>query len=49
MGNETELLGKVPAPQVEGYLTYGGNVYGNVSHYPEVVHFNDLWAGNQKT
>jgi hypothetical protein len=24
MGNETEVLGKVPRPEVERYLTYGG-------------------------
>jgi hypothetical protein len=42
MGNETEVLGKVPRPEVEGYLTYGGNVYGNESHWPTVVHYNDV-------
>lgn len=47
MGNETEVLDRVPRPEVEGYLTYGGNVYGNESHWPEVVHYNDLWAENQ--
>ncbi|KAG0645875.1 Multicopper oxidase aurL2 [Hyphodiscus hymeniophilus] len=47
MGNETEVLGKVPKPEVEGYLAYGGNVNGNETHWPEVVHFNDLWAENQ--
>ncbi len=24
MGNETDVLDKVPRPEVEGYLTYGG-------------------------
>lgn len=47
MGNETEVLGQVPLPEVEGYLTYGGSVNGNESHWPEVVHFNDVWAQSQ--
>jgi len=38
MGNQTELL-TIDKPDVEGYLTYGGSVYGNESHYPEVVQF----------
>ncbi|TAQ86499.1 hypothetical protein B7494_g5173 [Chlorociboria aeruginascens] len=41
MGNETEVL-KVGRPDVEGYLTYGGSVYGNENHWPEVVHFQDV-------
>lgn len=47
MGNETEILGKVPRPEVEGYLTYGGDVYGNESHWPTAVHYFDAWAENQ--
>ena len=47
MGNETEVLEKVPRPEVEGYLTYGGDVYGNESHWPTVVHYFDAWAENQ--
>jgi L-ascorbate oxidase len=47
MGNETEVLDKVPRPQVEGYLAYGGNVYGNATHWPEVIHYNDAWAQQQ--
>lgn len=47
MGNEVEVLYRVPRPEVEGYLTYGGNVYGNESHWPEVVHFSDTWAADQ--
>ena len=47
MGNETEVLGKVPRPEVEGYLTYGGDVYGNESHYPRVVHHFSDWAEDQ--
>jgi hypothetical protein len=52
MGNETEVL-KLPRPEVEWYLTYGGNVYGNESHWPSVVHYQDApgadgWTENQK-
>lgn len=47
MGNQTELL-TIDKPDVEGYLTYGGSVYGNESHYPEVVQFKShrgqLWV-----
>ncbi len=46
-GNSSEVLDRVPRPEVEGYLTYGGSVNGNESHYPEVVHFDDLWAQEQ--
>lgn len=46
-GNSTEVLTKVPTPEVEGYLTYGGSVYGNESFWPTVVHFQDMWADNQ--
>lgn len=28
-------------PEVQGYLTYGGDVYGNGSHAPTVVHFSE--------
>lgn len=37
-GDEGDLLG-LGSPEVEGYLTYGGDVYGNASHAPRVVHF----------
>jgi L-ascorbate oxidase len=47
MGNEAEVLYWVPRPEVEGYLTYGGNVYGNETHWPEVVHYSDTWAEDQ--
>ena len=47
MGNETDVLDKVPRPEVEGYLTYDGDVYGNESHSPTVVHYFDSWAENQ--
>jgi len=38
MGNETEVL-NIPINDVEGYLDYGGNVNGNDTHAPRVVHF----------
>ncbi|TVY45554.1 Multicopper oxidase [Lachnellula subtilissima] len=41
MGNETEVLGKVKRPDVQGYLEYGGSVYGNENRWPSVVHFTD--------
>lgn len=39
MGNETDVLGSVPRPEVEGYLTYGGDVYGDENRWPSVVEF----------
>jgi hypothetical protein len=30
---------KVPLRNVQGYLNYGGSVYGNETHSPHVVHF----------
>jgi len=47
IGNETEVLGKVPRPEVEGYLTYGGSVNENESHAPNVVHYFDDWTTSQ--
>ncbi|KAE8448912.1 hypothetical protein EG329_008708 [Mollisiaceae sp. DMI_Dod_QoI] len=47
MGNSSEVLGKVPSPEVDGYLTYGGDVYGNKTHAPHVVHFLDNWEEAQ--
>lgn len=41
MGNETEIL-SVPLGDVQGYLEYGGSVYGNETHDPKVVHFKGL-------
>lgn len=46
MGNSQQVL-KLPAPEVQGYLTYGGNVVGNESHHPTVVHFYDDWEDQQ--
>ena len=31
----------VGIPEVQGYLTYGGDVYGNSSHAPTVIHFDE--------
>lgn len=42
MGNSSEVLGLVPEPEVEGYLTYGGSVVGNETYSPEVVEFFPL-------
>ena len=39
-GDEKDIL-KVPKVEVEGYLTYGGDVYGNETHAPRVVHFSE--------
>ncbi|KUJ06572.1 L-ascorbate oxidase [Mollisia scopiformis] len=47
MGNSSEVLGKVPTPEVEGYLTYGGDVYGNETHAPNIVQFSDDWEEEQ--
>jgi hypothetical protein len=47
MGNETEVLRKLPRPEVNGYLTYGGDLYGNKSHWPNVVNFDDNWIFDQ--
>ncbi|RFU31599.1 hypothetical protein B7463_g4738, partial [Scytalidium lignicola] len=43
MGNSQQVL-RLPYPEVKGYLAYGGDVYGNETHPPTVVHFNDDWA-----
>ncbi|KAK8158028.1 Cupredoxin [Phyllosticta citrichinensis] len=39
-GNSTDLL-KYPLPLVEGYLQFGGPVYGTKGHPPAIVHFFD--------
>lgn len=48
-GNETDILSKVPLPQVEGYLTFGGSVYGNATNDPVMVAFQDAntWIDDQ--
>lgn len=40
-GNASEVL-KVSRLDVQGYLEFGGNVYGNGTHDPKVVHFSEL-------
>jgi L-ascorbate oxidase len=38
MGNESEIL-TVPLSHIQGYLHYGGSVYGTDGRSPHVVHF----------
>lgn len=40
-GDADDLM-KLSKPEVQGYLTYGGDVYGNETHAPEVVHFSEV-------
>jgi L-ascorbate oxidase len=40
-GDAKDIL-KVPKPQVEGFLTYGGSVYGNSTHVPKRIHFSEV-------
>lgn len=42
MGNQSEVLGLLGVPGVEGYLTYGGSVVGNETNHPEVIEFFSL-------
>lgn len=39
---DTQQILKVPRPEVEGYLTYGGSAYGNDTDPPVVVHYNNI-------
>lgn len=39
---DAEQVMALPKADIEGYLTYGGDVYGNSSHAPDVVHFSEL-------
>lgn len=39
-GDSADLM-RLPALDVEGYLNYGGSVYGNSTWEPEVVHFSE--------
>lgn len=41
MGNASEITRGTTSNLVEGYLTYGGNAYGNASHNPLVNHYFD--------
>ncbi|KAI1427163.1 Cupredoxin [Xylaria sp. FL1777] len=38
---DTKDIVTVGIPEVQGYLTYGGDVYGNSSHAPTVIHFSE--------
>ncbi|KAI0552292.1 Cupredoxin [Xylaria curta] len=38
---DTKDIVKVDIPEVQGYLTYGGDVYGNSTYAPMVVHFSE--------
>jgi hypothetical protein len=38
MGNASEIT-RVPLPDAEGYLTYGGSVTGNDTDWPTVVSY----------
>ncbi len=40
-GNADDILNRVPQPDVSGYLTYGGSVYGNDTYAPTVNHYFD--------
>lgn len=46
MGNSTQVLAN-DLPDVIGYLDYGGSVYGNETHDPEVVHSFPNWTHTQ--
>lgn len=41
MGNASEITRGVSSDLVEGYLTYGGNAYGNSTYDPLVTHFHE--------
>lgn len=45
-GNAEDIM-KLPPTDVSGYLVYGGDVYGNASHAPQVVHFNEVDASRK--
>jgi L-ascorbate oxidase len=32
MGDSEQVLNRVPQPEVQGYLTFGGDVYRNKTH-----------------
>ncbi|KAI9367031.1 L-ascorbate oxidase [Aspergillus egyptiacus] len=43
VGNAAEITRGTPPHLVQGYLTYGGDAYGNASYDPLVTHFFDEW------
>ncbi|KZZ98272.1 L-ascorbate oxidase [Moelleriella libera RCEF 2490] len=40
-GDGADIM-KVPKLDVMSYLTYGGDVYGNTTHAPKVLHFDEI-------
>ena len=42
MGNASQITRDVSPDLVEGYMTYGGNAYGNSTYDPLVTHFYDM-------
>lgn len=41
IGNASEITRGTVPDLVTGYLTYGGNAYGNASYDPLVTHYHD--------
>lgn len=41
MGNSSEITRGTSPDLVSGYLTYGGDAYGNMTYDPLVNHFGD--------
>jgi hypothetical protein len=41
------LVGTGFADDVNRGMQLGGNVYGNHSHHPTMVHYKDRWANDQ--
>ncbi len=40
VGDADDII-SIPLPMSQEYLTYGGSVYGNATHDPDMVHFFD--------
>lgn len=38
-GDAADITAKLPEPYVSGYLTYGGDAYGNSTYDPLVWHY----------
>lgn len=55
VGDAEDIL-TIPLPLSQSYFTYGGSVYGNDTHAPEVYHYFDddtsqcdaAWAGDSE-
>lgn len=39
MGNASEIIHGTPPDLAAGYLTFGGDAYGNATHDPFVTHY----------